>query len=152
MAEVTDRLPGALAGAVALLMTLEASLLTGVIMPRDLVVLFAASTATTPTRLVVLWAAVAARLGGRGDGRPPHRPRAHGSELSRLRHRMFTMPMPMAGGCPETSGIAARGGPLQRLPNPSECVDWDRSEAGLVGPWSGHPGGQHGEVWRPAGR
>ena len=50
----------ALAGAVALVMALEASLLTGVVVPGDLVVLFAASTATTPTRLVVLWAAIAA--------------------------------------------------------------------------------------------
>jgi hypothetical protein len=81
MAEVIDSLLGALSGAVALVMALEASLLTGVILPGDLVVLFAASTATTPTRLVVLWAAVAARLGGRGDGQPPHRPRAHCSGL-----------------------------------------------------------------------
>jgi membrane-associated protein len=50
----------ALAGAVAVVMALEASLLTGVVVPGDLVVLFAASTATTPTRFVVLWAAVAA--------------------------------------------------------------------------------------------
>lgn len=50
----------ALAGAVALVMALEASLLTGVVVPGDLVVLFAASTATTPTRFAVLWAAVAA--------------------------------------------------------------------------------------------
>jgi membrane-associated protein len=50
----------ALAGAVAVVMALETSLLTGVIVPGDLVVLFAASTATTPTRLVVLWMAVAA--------------------------------------------------------------------------------------------
>ena len=50
----------ALAAAVAVVMALEASLLTGVIVPGDLVVLFAASTATTPTRFVVLWAAVAA--------------------------------------------------------------------------------------------
>jgi membrane-associated protein len=49
----------ALAGAVAVVMALEASLLTGVVVPGDLVVLFAASTATTPTRFVVLWAAVA---------------------------------------------------------------------------------------------
>jgi membrane-associated protein len=40
-------------------MALETSLLTGVVVPGDLVVLFAASTATTPTRFVVLWAAVA---------------------------------------------------------------------------------------------
>jgi membrane-associated protein len=50
----------ALAGAVAVVMALEASLLTGVVVPGDLVVLFAASTATTPARFVVLWAAVAA--------------------------------------------------------------------------------------------
>jgi membrane-associated protein len=50
----------ALAAAVAVVMALEASLLTGVVVPGDLVVLFAASTATTPTRFVVLWAAVAA--------------------------------------------------------------------------------------------
>jgi membrane-associated protein len=50
----------ALAGAVAVVMALEASLLTGLVVPGDLVVLFAASTATTPTRFVVLWAAVAA--------------------------------------------------------------------------------------------
>jgi membrane-associated protein len=50
----------ALAGAVAVVMALEASLLTGVVVPGDLVVLFVASTATTPTRWVVLWAAVAA--------------------------------------------------------------------------------------------
>lgn len=50
----------ALAGAVALVMALEASLLTGVVVPGDLVVLFAASTAATPTRFAVLWAAVAA--------------------------------------------------------------------------------------------
>jgi membrane-associated protein len=50
----------ALAGAVAVVMALEASLLTGVIVPGDLVVLFAASTATTPTQFAVLWAAVAA--------------------------------------------------------------------------------------------
>jgi membrane-associated protein len=50
----------ALAGAVAVVMALEASLLTGVVVPGDLVVLFAASTATTPTRFVVLWTAVAA--------------------------------------------------------------------------------------------
>jgi hypothetical protein len=134
MAEVIDRLLRALAGAVALLMSLEASLLTGVIMPRDLVVLFAASTATTPTRLVVQWAAVAARLGGRGDTRPPREPWA-------ILLRAFSPPSPdvhhadaMAGGCPETSGTAARGRLLQRLPNPSECVEWGRSEAGLVGP------------------
>jgi membrane-associated protein len=45
----------ALAAAVAIVMALEASLLTGVIVPGDLVVLFAASTATTPTRFAVLW-------------------------------------------------------------------------------------------------
>jgi hypothetical protein len=50
----------ALAAAVAVVMALEASLLTGVAVPGDLVVLFAASTATTPTRFAVLWAAVAA--------------------------------------------------------------------------------------------
>jgi membrane-associated protein len=68
MVEVIDGLLAALAGlplwalavAVAVVMALEASLLTGVIVPGDLVVLFAASTATTPTRWVVLWAAVAA--------------------------------------------------------------------------------------------
>ena len=48
-----------LAGAVALVMALEAALLTGVLVPGDLVVQFAASTATTPIRFVVLWAAVA---------------------------------------------------------------------------------------------
>lgn len=50
----------ALAAAVAVVMALEASLLTGVVVPGDLVVLLAASTATTPTRFAVLWAAVAA--------------------------------------------------------------------------------------------
>jgi membrane-associated protein len=50
----------ALAGAVAVVMAVEASLLTGVVVPGDLVVLFAASTATTATRFAVLWAAVAA--------------------------------------------------------------------------------------------
>jgi membrane protein DedA with SNARE-associated domain len=68
MVEVIDGLLEALAGlplwalaaAVAVVMALEASLLTGVVVPGDLVVLFAASTATTPTRFVVLWAAVAA--------------------------------------------------------------------------------------------
>jgi membrane protein YqaA with SNARE-associated domain len=49
-----------LAVAVAMVMALEASLLTGVVVPGDLVVLFAAATATTPTKFVVLWAAVAA--------------------------------------------------------------------------------------------
>jgi len=68
MVEVIDGLLVALAGlplwalaaAVAVVMALEASLLTGAIVPGDLVVLFAASTATSPTRFVVLWAAVAA--------------------------------------------------------------------------------------------
>jgi membrane-associated protein len=68
MVELIDGLLAALAGlplwalaaAVAVVMALEASLLTGVVVPGDLVVLFAASTATTPTRFVVLWAAVAA--------------------------------------------------------------------------------------------
>jgi len=68
MVELIDNLLAALAGlplwalaaAVAVVMALEASLLTGVAVPGDLVVLFAASTATTPTRFVVLWAAVAA--------------------------------------------------------------------------------------------
>jgi membrane-associated protein len=68
MVELIDALLAALAGlplwalaaAVVVVMALEASLLTGVVVPGDLVVLFAASTATTPTRLVVLWAAVAA--------------------------------------------------------------------------------------------
>jgi membrane-associated protein len=68
MVGVIDGLLAALAGlplwvlasAVALVMALEASLLTGVVVPGDLVVLFAASTATTPTRFAVLWAAVAA--------------------------------------------------------------------------------------------
>jgi membrane-associated protein len=68
MVELIDGLLAALAGlplwalaaAVAVVMALEASLLTGMIVPGDLVVLFAASTATTPTRFVVLWAAVAA--------------------------------------------------------------------------------------------
>jgi len=68
MAEVIDpllealaNLPlWALAGTVAVVMALEASLLTGMVVPGDLVVLFAASTAITPTRFVVLWAAVAA--------------------------------------------------------------------------------------------
>jgi membrane-associated protein len=68
MVEVIDNLLATLAGfplwalaaAVAVVMALEASLLTGIIVPGDLVVLFAASTATTPTRFVVLWAAVAA--------------------------------------------------------------------------------------------
>jgi membrane-associated protein len=50
----------ALAAAVAVVMALEASLLTGVVVPGDLVVLFAASTASTPTRFLALWAAVAA--------------------------------------------------------------------------------------------
>jgi membrane-associated protein len=68
MVELIDGLLGALAGlplwalagAVAVVMALEASLLTGVVVPGDVVVLFAASTATTPTRFAVLWAAVAA--------------------------------------------------------------------------------------------
>ena len=68
MVELIDGLLGALAGlplwalagAVAVVMALEASLLTGVVVPGDLVVLFAASTATTPARFAVLWAAVAA--------------------------------------------------------------------------------------------
>jgi membrane-associated protein len=68
MVELIDGLLGALAGlplwalagAVAVVMALEASLLTGVVVPGDLVVLFAASTATTPTQFAVLWAAVAA--------------------------------------------------------------------------------------------
>jgi membrane-associated protein len=68
MVELIDGLLAALAGlplwalasAVAVVMALEASLLTGVVVPGDLVVLFAASTATTPTRFAVLWAAVAA--------------------------------------------------------------------------------------------
>jgi membrane-associated protein len=68
MVEVVDSLLAALAGlplwglavAVAVVMALEASLLTGVVVPGDLVVLFAAATATTPTQFLVLWAAVAA--------------------------------------------------------------------------------------------
>jgi membrane-associated protein len=68
MVELIDSLLEALAGlplwalaaAVAVVMALEASLLTGVVVPGDLVVLFAATTATTPTRFAVLWAAVAA--------------------------------------------------------------------------------------------
>ena len=68
MVDVIDGLLAALAGlplwalaaAVVVVMALEASLLTGVVVPGDLVVLFAASTATSPTRFVVLWAAVAA--------------------------------------------------------------------------------------------
>ena len=68
MVELIDGLLGALAelplwalaGAVAIVMALEASLLTGVIVPGDLMVLFVASTATTPTRFAVLWMAVVA--------------------------------------------------------------------------------------------
>ncbi len=68
MVDVIDGLLAALAGlplwalaaAVAIVVALEASLLTGVVVPGDLVVLFAASTATTPTRFSVLWVAVAA--------------------------------------------------------------------------------------------
>src|SRR5919106_6630136 len=49
-----------LAGAVVVIMALEASLLTGVVVPGDLVVLFAASTIRTPAQFELLLAAVIA--------------------------------------------------------------------------------------------
>jgi membrane-associated protein len=57
--DALGRLPlWGLAGAVAVVMILESSLLTGVVVPGDLVVLFAASTVRTPGQYAVLLAAV----------------------------------------------------------------------------------------------
>ena len=45
----------ALAGAVVVVMALEASLLTGVVVPGDLIVLFAGTTVRTPTSSRFSW-------------------------------------------------------------------------------------------------
>jgi membrane-associated protein len=50
--------PWELAGAVVVIMALESSLLTGVVVPGDLVVLFAASTIRTPAQFALLLGAV----------------------------------------------------------------------------------------------